>query len=58
MREEISTSLIESTAKWQQVEWRVDAKPDGEMLDELTGLSVSYLFWEGQSTRIAITFQG
>jgi hypothetical protein len=58
MRGDNSTGLIESTAKWQQVEWRVDAMPDGEMLDELTGLSVSYLFWEGQSTRIAITFLG
>jgi hypothetical protein len=30
------------------VEWTVDVKPNGDMMDERTGVEVSYLFWEAQ----------
>jgi hypothetical protein len=34
------------------VKWTVDAESDGTMIDQATGLEVSYLFWEGESTSI------
>ncbi|KAK4687810.1 hypothetical protein P7C73_g2300, partial [Tremellales sp. Uapishka_1] len=31
---------------WESVEWSVEARPDGSLLDIETGLDLSYLYWE------------
>ncbi|KAK1223417.1 hypothetical protein PQX77_013699 [Marasmius sp. AFHP31] len=33
----------------QEIEWTVETRPDGSMVEKATGLEVSYLFWEAHS---------
>jgi len=33
---------------WERVKWTVESQTDGTVIDKLTGLEVSYLFWEGE----------
>ncbi|KAG8933237.1 hypothetical protein FRC01_010226 [Tulasnella sp. 417] len=36
-------------SKWQSVQWRVDAAPDGNLRDKDFGVEVTYLFWEAKT---------
>ncbi|KAL0065479.1 hypothetical protein AAF712_007543 [Marasmius tenuissimus] len=33
----------------QEIEWTVETRPDGSMVEKVTGLEVSYLFWEAHT---------